>query len=357
MILVKQTQKFERLQDHHITEARIWFDSNFWEPITSQNMREILHACAMRAQSNVARDWLESQQWDGTDRMPEFLKRLRVKQDPYTLSVARYMWTAMAGRVYEPGCQADSIIVLLGPQGVGKTRAFNAIAPVICGERTVREITINMLLSDDSSARAMRGTIIANMDEMRYVTKKEASDVKAALSRSHESYIPKYMESRMSFGRTGIICGTGNEFEILDDSTGSRRYYILEVKDTIDVDWIAINSPQLWAQGLTDYKSNGVAWQEAQNLAPDATAENRIEDPWEDAIHGYVSKHNADRLTTPDILLNAVGLATDKMDQRAKKRVASVMATLGWRQMVTKIPGTRKNHRVWELTSDDGYDW
>jgi hypothetical protein len=346
MIYDKQTGVFERLQDHHYTLARVWWDSDHWEPVSAMMAREVIHLAAMKAQTNVGASWLESHQWDGTDRMPDFLIAFGINPGEYELAVARYWWTGLAGRLLEPGCQADSIIVLIGGQGLGKTRGLNAVAPDICGQRTSREITINELLSPESSARVMRATIVANMDEMRSVSKKEASDVKSALSRSVESYIPKYLESRATFGRVGLIFGTGNEYEILDDSTGHRRYLMLEVKNRVDIEWLNRMREQLWAQGAAEFRSSGVAWERAAELSPEVAKGYEVTDVWFDSVKNFADKMNNSDLTASQILEHGVGVSTDKMTQTMKIRVGKIMTQLGWRQTVTKDKD-RRSVKVW----------
>jgi len=354
MLFHKSSGTFERLQDHHYAMARTWWDSDHWEPVSSQMAREVMHLAAMTAQTNVAASWLETHQWDGTDRLADFLKAFGVTVTPYTLAVARYWWTGLAGRLIEPGCQADSIIVLIGGQGLGKTRGLNAIAPEICGQRTVREITINELLSPDSSARVMRGTIVANMDEMRSVSKKEAADVKAALSRSVESYIPKYLESRSTFGRVGLVFGTGNDEEILDDTTGHRRYLMLTVESRVDIEWLNINMPQMWAQGAAEFRSSGIAWEQAAALSPEVAKAFEVVDVWYEPIKRYADTMNNCDLTASQILEHAVGVSTDKMTNQLKARVGKVMKQIGWTQTVAKT-SDRKSVKVWRL--DTPTDW
>jgi predicted P-loop ATPase len=310
--------------------------------------REVVHLAAMQCETNVARDWLETNQWDGTPRYVDFLKAFGVEVNDYTLSVARYWWTGLAGRLITPGCQADSIVVLIGGQGLGKTRGLNAIAPDICGQRTAREITINELLSPDSSARVMRATIVANMDEMRSVSKKEASDVKSALSRSVESYIPKYLESRATFGRVGLIFGTGNEHEILDDSTGHRRYLMLEVKGRVDIAWLEANMEQLWAQGAAEFRSSGVAWERAAELSPDVAKAFEVEDVWHEQVAEYAQKMNNSDLSAAHILEHALGVPSERRNQAMKARVGKIMVRLGWRQVVIRTREA-KSVRVWRL--------
>jgi predicted P-loop ATPase len=257
----------------------------------------------------------------------------------------------LAGRLISPGCQADSIVVLIGGQGLGKTRGLNAIAPEICGARTVREITINELLSPDSSARAMRGTIVANMDEMRSVSKKEAADVKAALSRSVESYIPKYLESRATFGRVGLIFGTGNEREILDDITGHRRYLMLEVMQRVDIEWLEANMNQLWAQGAAEYRASGIAWEKASELSPNVAQTFEVTDVWHEHVAAFAAKMNNTDLTVAHILEHGLGVPVERMNQAMRIRVGKILTQLGWTVKVKK-DSEKNSYKVWRAPEE-----
>lgn len=60
--------------------------------------------------------------WDGVERVERFLESYAgAEAGDYSRAVSRYMWTAMAARLLNPGAKCDMVPVLVGGQGTGKS--------------------------------------------------------------------------------------------------------------------------------------------------------------------------------------------------------------------------------------------
>ena len=65
--------------------------------------------------------------WDGQPRLNTWLSaHLGAERNGYTQAVGRAWLISAVARVMEPGCKVDTMIVLEGPQGIGKSRALRA---------------------------------------------------------------------------------------------------------------------------------------------------------------------------------------------------------------------------------------
>jgi predicted P-loop ATPase len=75
------------------------------------------------------REYLEGLVWDETPRLDNWLvSYLGAKDSLYISAISsRWMISAVA-RVFRPGCQADSAMILEGPQGIRKSSALAALA-------------------------------------------------------------------------------------------------------------------------------------------------------------------------------------------------------------------------------------
>lgn len=346
VLSLRSDGEWTRLRDHHYYEMGVWFDTQRWEPVKTPTIREAVNAVAYLNVINLARSWALSLEWDGEDRYAEALRRMAVEIDDYTLAVARYWWTAHGARILEPGYKCDSVIVLVGEQETGKTKLIDTLAPKIGELRTYRDCNIEQLLSDDKSARVVRGALMLNLDEMRNYSRKEAAEVKACLSRTHESFIPKYIEFRHEFGRMCVIYATTNKDQFLDDETGNRRYHVLKVDNNIDLDWFEQNRDLLWAQGIHEFRNHGLAWKDASRLAPDHIQDHETDDVWEEPIAEYLETSPLEYETISNVLEVVCRITIDHQTKREEMRVAKILKNLGWKGKLRREPG--KRFRIWE---------
>lgn len=337
-----------RYQDEHITQMRAWFDRRGWEPVSKSDMRDVIHAVARARRTDIAIDWGNSLVWDDVDRFGEACKRMHVEDTPHSRAVVDYQWTGHAGRLMQPGTQADSIFVLAGPQGYLKTSYVHAIAPDICGFPTANDINISDLLQEDKSARALRHLLVGNLDEMRGFGKRESAEVKTALTRRTESYVPKYMETRMFYPRRCLLYATNNELSFLDDPTGSRRYAVLTPQAPIDVQWFMDNRDQLWAQGIAQWRKSGVAWQALAELSPEVNEQYEVEDPMLPIVANYAE--SCVTHITIGGLLEALEIAPERQTVALSRRFGSILRQLGYQRV--RIRENGQQVKVWAKGPD-----
>src|SRR4029077_8327202 len=84
-----------------------------------------------RGSFHPVRDHIEALKWDGRDRLSHWLVDYLGAQkqpEPYLLAVGPAFLISAVARVFEPGCQCDAMLVLEGPQGIGKSRTVRVLA-------------------------------------------------------------------------------------------------------------------------------------------------------------------------------------------------------------------------------------
>jgi predicted P-loop ATPase len=239
---------------------------------------------------------------------------------------------------------------LKGAQGLRKTQALKAMAPEIGGIATYRDLEIGSLLSDDTSARAIKGALVANLDELRQMARREKEEIKSALTRSTESYIPKFKESRQEFGRSCVIVATTNADEFLEDSTGLRRFYVLEVRSVVDVGWVRLNAEQLWAQGAAEFSATGIAWRNADRLSRPVTAQFEHFDERTAAMTDFIVQHNAGPLRITDVLERGLGIPAERQTKAIQMLTADAFKALDWKKVRRQEKG--KGRSVWWESPD-----
>lgn len=321
-----------------------------FEPIGKELMRDCVLMTAADNSFDSAQLWLSKLRWDGVNRIDTFLvDYFGVEDSPYTRAVARYMWTAMAGRVIEPGCKADMVPILVGDQGLGKSAAVKAMVPA---EDFFAEISFAE--NEDNLSRKMRGKLIAEIGELKGLHSRDMETIKAFVTRSHEKWVPKYREFETVFPRRLIFIGTSNRDQFLADDTGNRRWLPVRV-NKVDVKKIRELADQLWAEASVKFVCEGVSWQGAQELSTAAHAEFSFHDEWTDRVQKWLISgcpgldSGVAGLSTSEVLRLALGFEGCQVRRADEMRAASVLKQLGYKS--TRVFANGIQSRRWVTTS------
>lgn len=328
------------IRDTDYTAARLWLENEaLFYPVSKELVRDTVHYIGESHKMDSAQEWLLSLQWDGVPRIKDFMPRYMGTLDAaYERSVGVYLWTALAGRVMEPGCQADMCPILVGKQGIGKSRGIQAMVP-----DPSFYVEIRLDEDDDSIARKMRGVLIGEIAELRGLRTSDADRIKAFVTRTHEKWTPKYMEHSTTFARRLVMIGTTNEDEFLSD-TENRRW--LPVRSTrCDVMAIRRDMEQLWAEAYELWLANGIVWRSAEELGKQARGDFETEDNWAPMVNRWLEETKAEHYTTADVLTLAVGLDARSVSKAHEMRLGKIMRTLGFERSQKRVGG--KSMKVW----------
>jgi hypothetical protein len=362
--MVKMRTAYDQFKDAVLVSHQ---DEPMWRPIKDTDYirvqtelerrgfvsvaQEMLKASIMRvAEINTfdsAIQWIKGLEWDGVPRVDSFLTTyFGAKDSEYARAVARYMWSAMAGRALAPGVKADMVPVFIGKQGTGKTSALQALVP----DQTAY-LELDLGTRDENLARSLRGKLIAELAELKGLRGRDAESIKAWLTRQHEEWIPKYREFATTFARRFLPIGTGNEREILDDTTGERRWLPVDVALEQDLAAIRRDRDQLWAEGAIIFEMEGIAWQDAQRLAVAEHGKFKITDDWDEVVELWLLRDGMDEMTgtsrgsghvkTRDILVSALGFDLKAITRKEEMRVSKILARLGFIKVDGRVDGQK----------------
>ncbi|TAN29575.1 MAG: hypothetical protein EPN31_06205 [Castellaniella sp.] len=335
IMLADAPGEWRAFRDVDYTQLRITLERGGFKPVGRELVRDVVEKVADENQFDSARAWLDALTWDGVPRVEGFmLTYFGAADTPYTRAVGLYLWTALAGRVVEPGVKADMVPILVGPQGVGKSSGVAAMVP---SPDFFAEVSFND--HDDDQARRLRGKLIAEISELRGLGNRDLEAIKAFVARTHEQWVPKYREFAASYARRVVMVGTTNQDEFLADDTGNRRWLPVRVGQ-VDVARLQRDRLQLWAEARDLFLAGGVAFDDAERLAKDVHAEHMVSDPWEDDIAKWLGTPDDFNLgSTPrmreflqvsDIAVGALRLEARMFGKREEMRIGKCLQKLGY---------------------------
>lgn len=192
--------------------------------------------------------------WDGKKRLETLLiDYLGAEDSSYVRAVTRKTLVAAVARVYEPGIKFDTVLVLSGPQGIGKSMFFAKLGGVWFSD----SLTISDM-RDKTGAEKLQGFWIMEIGEMNGIKKVEVETVKSFASRQDDKFRVAYGTVVESHPRQCVICGTSNSQHFLRDVTGNRRFWPVQVtgeceKHPWNMDKALLE--QIWTEALTLYNA------------------------------------------------------------------------------------------------------
>jgi predicted P-loop ATPase len=351
MAFIKDDGKLERFQDKHFVQIACTLEKGGFSHIPSNRVRDIVKAAYLENSYDAALEWANSLVWDGVPRAESlFSKYFGVAESPYEAAVSMYFATAMAGRLLQGGVQADMVPVLIGGQGVGKTRSVMALAPL---ESSYAEIDMGNTKDSDMS-RMMRGKLICELGELKGLRSRDSEWIKSWISRSSEEWVEKYEVYSTIMPRRCVFIGTSNETQFLVDGTGNRRWLPLSVTNPCDPEAITRDREQIWAEAIHYFKLIGVAWKAAQELAQDVHKEHMvIDDVMIERVDKFLNSpvNTTKQGFTIDEVCSFLGLGAN-VPKKDQHRIGDALRHLGY-EKVRKRFGSKVQKTVWQLKSSD----
>ena len=173
------------------------------------------------------REFFESlPEWDGVKRVDTLLiDYLGAEDSPYVRAVTRKELCAAYVRVHNPGVKFDTMIVLNGDQGIGKSTLISKLG----GEWYSDSLNLSDM-NDKTAAEKLQGYWIMEIGELAGMKKADLDKVKAFISRQDDKYRASFGRRVTPHPRQCVFFGTTNSQNgYLRDITGNRRYWNVKV--------------------------------------------------------------------------------------------------------------------------------
>lgn len=143
---------------------------------------------------------------------------LEAELTDYTTEVELLMLRQLVARALHPGCKADSMVVLAGAQGIGKSTFARELA------LADRFFLDGMSKFDEEHKRRLIGKLVVEVSELEAFNHSDMSSIKQAITAQRDNIRMPYREYAADYPRTCVFIGTTNDGTFLTDTTGNRRF-------------------------------------------------------------------------------------------------------------------------------------
>jgi len=290
------------------------------------------------------KDYIESHVWDGIDRVDRlFIRYLGADDTHYVRTVTRKMFIAAIKRLYEPGCKFDQMLVLVGPQGVGKSSLLAKL-----GRKWFSDSL--RTFENKEAGEHLQSAWIFELGELSVLKKSELEEVKTFLSKTEDRYRVAYDRQVSEFPRKCVFFGTTNNHGFLQDQTGNRRFWPVDVNpDKKEIDhWDEVTDTlvsQIWAEALYLYNNDeslqldSEAIKEAERIQGlhleedprEGIIQEWLESPIDDFTDGTVAYH--ERVCAAQIWCECLGNKKGKIPSWESKAIVDIMRRIpGWKE-------------------------
>jgi len=201
------------------------------------------------------REYLRGLVWDGVERLDTlFIDYLGAEDNPYVRMATGKTFVAAVARVFEPGIKFDSMLTIIGKEGIGKSTIVNRMAGKwfsdCLGDIHTKE-----------GMESLRGVWIMEVGELAGLRQAEQEAIKRFISSPQDLYRPAYGRAQVRYPRQCIFIATTNKVNFLTIGHEHRRYVpIMTFPEMATKNIFAPGSlnadevSQLWAEALTRWE-------------------------------------------------------------------------------------------------------
>jgi predicted P-loop ATPase len=199
-------------------------------------------------------EYLNSLVWDGVPRIDDFLlkyARSRTTSEdgrditPHLRRIGAKFLIGAAARALRPGEKLDTILVLEGPEGKGKT----SLLEIMFGKwYLVTKLDVG---NKDTQAIGAENWGI-ELGELQ-IGRSEDNALKSFTTTRKDKFRPPYARRSEEFPRRSVLIGTTNEPRWLTVGKGLRRWWVAWV-ESVDLAAALRDRDQLWAEAVARYR-------------------------------------------------------------------------------------------------------
>lgn len=324
---------FTTFQDTDATEISNWLQQHFRITLSkSQVFEQVEHIAACKP-FDPLKEYLRNLRHDGVNRIDSLFSVYFGCKDQTVDKLYSRKWAiSLVARALRPGCKCDTVLVLQGSQGLGKSTSLRILSdPWFSDSR--------MVIGDKDSMLAASRFWIHEIPEMASFRKADQETLKAFFTSPCDSFRPPYGRAIVQRERRGVFVATTNNDEFLEDDTGNRRYWVVKVEEAINFQKLEEDKDQLLAEAVAALDAGEIWWLDgpAAKLQELLSKEFEIRDAFENVLFEWWERQPIDKrpqyLRVSDLLRDVLQVPTDRMTHSLTMRGAKVLRRAGWRRV------------------------
>jgi predicted P-loop ATPase len=309
---------------------------------TTENCIIALNAVAINFKYHPVREYFESLRGKPVDlnSIANFPAKYFGNDDPFQNRLFFRKLIATVGRVMQPGLKDDSLLVLQGKQGTGKSTLLKTLA----GDDWFND-DLRSLEDKDEIAKLSRFWIM-ELAEVDYLFgKKEVELFKRFLSGTEDTFRPPYGRGNITTKRSCGLFATTNKTEFLTDPTGDRRYWVVEVPNDVDTEAIKRDRDLIWATAIAVYERGDRHYLTTDEREAHAVANTNWRDdsdPWNTSILDKLStvttkQGSIEYVNVQTIFEKILYIPVERQDKRQRNRVSNCLQAAGFESKSLRV--------------------
>lgn len=200
-----------------------WWMESVWGLTGRGNIDAAMDIHASKHWIDDVHDYVSGLKWDGVPRLDTlFVDYLGAADSPYTRAVTRKAFVAAVMRALKPGGKFDNMLILCGPQGIGKSTLLDKMSKGWFND-SIRTF------EGKEASELLQGVWIIEVAELDAFRRTEVACIKQFLSLRADRYRAAYGRNVKELPRRCVFFGTCNDSDFLQDTTGNRRFWPVDV--------------------------------------------------------------------------------------------------------------------------------
>lgn len=260
--------QWKPLEDSDICTLRHRIAADTGKRILKSDLKDMLMSDYAHRVHPVRNYVRELPQWDHIDRVSQLAAHVHVTpvQDGqkaeeatslFQWALHKWLVATMADWLNDDVCN-ETILTLIGPQGIYKTTFFRYLLPPVLRPYYWENSSNSFSNKDDKIA--LVENCMVEIEEIDMFKDRDNADLKSLATEITLKIRRPYDKFVMAKHRLASLCATGNQERFLTDETGNRRWLCFRVANIDNPREWELDYEQLYAQLRDEYLDGFAFW-------------------------------------------------------------------------------------------------